>query len=141
MVLDVTRASDTDIVNEIDQLFSQIYTLKRHLNARRSLTISRLPPEILLGIFSLIVEDWGSRLSWNIRWFDRMENYIYAPSYTWLPRITHVCSQWRDIALQSPMLWRHVIVSRRNSLRIMLKRSQGVPISVYSYIQTITQSS
>ncbi|KAK7691016.1 hypothetical protein QCA50_006119 [Cerrena zonata] len=136
MILDMENASIADIVNEIERLegFAPTWTLKRHLNARRA--ISRLPAEILLIAFSLIVKGWISKISYadNV-WFEIDPRDIDVPKYTWIPWITHICSRWRDIALQSPTLWRYIIVNRYNYLEMMLRRSQEVPISVYSPTQ------
>lgn len=134
MLLDVARASEADVVHEITQLTSQLSTLKRHLNSNRP--ISRLPAEILLQIFMLIVDEWSSVLSWDMQRLERCGTRIRSVlSYTWLPVATHVCHHWRNIALTYPRLRSRVIMNDRHSLRVMLNRSQATPISPFYYIE------
>ena len=55
--------------------------------------ISRLPPETLVEIFSLLRSP--------------PDDSKYVPSLEWI-RVTHVCSRWREVALSSPCLWNHI---------------------------------
>lgn len=97
--------------------------------------ISRLPPEILLEIFSLVVAEWQPELLWDHqRVSAAFGTPIHIPSYTWL-LIAHVCRYWRDIAVQSPKLWTTVIINQSGFLSTVLVWSQSLPISLYLYIQ------
>ena len=69
--------------------------LKYHHNALAP--ISRLPPETLAEIFSLLP-------------FPSVD-HDYVPYLKWI-RVTHVCRRWREIALGSPYLWSHINFTR-----------------------------
>ncbi|KAI0066743.1 hypothetical protein BV25DRAFT_1424095 [Artomyces pyxidatus] len=77
-------------------------------------TVHRLPPEVLIPIFALLV---GSDV---------------PDSYNLIP-YTHVCRRWRDIVTACPSLWRHVgfDVSTRWVEEILL-RAQDIPVSIHS---------
>ena len=105
--------------------------------------IHRLPPDILLQIFDIIVAEWASLLPqdsdnssdyalWNWRWTREEETHF--PSYSWIPRICHTCMHWRELALNSACLWNRVIVTQHDSLPTILERSQAVPISAFYFI-------
>ncbi|KAF8323307.1 hypothetical protein DL93DRAFT_680271 [Clavulina sp. PMI_390] len=86
----------------------------------------RLPPELLLGVFELLV---GS-------------TSIPEVHHTLLA-ITSVCSYWRSLAISSPSLWTRVyygplksLVSQRSArkiskrARVFLERSRSLPIEI-----------
>jgi hypothetical protein len=54
--------------------------------------VSRLPPEVLTKTFSILSSSTG----------DEEVGYM-----AWL-RVTHVCHNWRETALNSPHLWSHI---------------------------------
>ncbi len=58
--------------------------------------ISRLPPETLAEIFSLLFSADASE---------------YSPYMKGI-RVTHVCHRWREVALSSPHLWNHIIFNK-----------------------------
>ncbi|KII86792.1 hypothetical protein PLICRDRAFT_177530 [Plicaturopsis crispa FD-325 SS-3] len=67
-----------------------ILVLKDRRNKRAP--IHRLPAEILSSIF--------------IWYRDMCSGYAYWPLWT---RVSHVCRHWRDVALDSPRLWSHIV--------------------------------
>jgi hypothetical protein len=77
--------------DEIKVLERVTQELKRQHNAL--VPISRLPPETLVGIFSLLPLPAGDS--------------DCAPYLEWI-YVTHVCRRWREIALHSPNLWTHI---------------------------------
>ncbi|KAI0046285.1 hypothetical protein FA95DRAFT_1401684 [Auriscalpium vulgare] len=89
-----------------------------HHNAQ--LPATRLPPEILSYIFSIL-------------------SSIYQPPYAkkgglgWLTA-THICQRWRSIALEDPSLWASSIVVPfplgARWTEVFLFRSQGTPLSI-----------
>ncbi|KAH9959020.1 hypothetical protein BC827DRAFT_1090255, partial [Russula dissimulans] len=64
-------------------------TLKSHRNTLAP--ISRLPPEALAAIFSFVSSSALDE-SGHLRWI----------------RVTHVCRQWRQIALNYPRFWSNI---------------------------------
>ncbi|KAJ6511695.1 hypothetical protein DFH09DRAFT_1197977 [Mycena vulgaris] len=70
------------------------------------LPINRLPPEILAEVFILVCE--ASELS----------------DYSWLA-CSHVSSSWRQISLDIPQLWGHVIFRSSEWTRLCIERSKS----------------
>ncbi|KAK7691013.1 hypothetical protein QCA50_006116 [Cerrena zonata] len=137
MKLDLSRASQVEVEHRITKLSEELSVLKHHLNTY--LPIFRLPSELLLEIFSIIVKEWGASLPWDdsrcssaARAQGRASGCMF-PSYDWLP-IIHVCQRWRDAAIQLSALWTHVILNRFDFLDAMLTRSRASKISLFYYI-------
>ena len=84
-----TKAQDA-IDDEIKMHEQALQELKYRRNALAP--ISRLPPETLVEILSL--------LSFSAHDED-------VPYLVWIP-VTHVCHRWREIAHSSPYLWNHI---------------------------------
>lgn len=108
--VDVSIAADTEPLSLASDL------------APPQATISRLPTELLLEIFSRLVE---SNL---IRSSDRR-----APS-DWSPKqlaFTQVCHSWRHIALADPSLWTCIPTNHSPSWsKKFIDRSRSLPISL-----------
>lgn len=134
MVLDLTRASQAELDNEIARLSIDLAMLKRHCNAK--LPVSVLPPDVLLEIFSFVIRIWDSELPWDHRdhFKPMFPKSIRIPSYYWLS-FTHVCHHWREVAIRSPSLWTRIILPRDRSTETMLNRSQLAPISLFLYVE------
>jgi F-box-like len=79
--------------DEITSLEDTLRTLKSHRNTLAP--ISRLPPEALAAIFSFVSSSALDE-SGHLRWI----------------RVTHVCRQWRQIALNYPRFWSNIDVTR-----------------------------
>ncbi|KAF8070737.1 hypothetical protein FPV67DRAFT_1040719 [Lyophyllum atratum] len=85
-------------------------------NAHDLQSVNRLPPEILATIFT----DLQPR---------RRSRYIIPFEVT----MSHVCARWRDIALDTPLLWTMIDIYSTDSLDYVssyLKRSQSCPSHV-----------
>ncbi|EPS94734.1 hypothetical protein FOMPIDRAFT_1054808 [Fomitopsis schrenkii] len=95
--------------------------LKARLN---TLTyISNLPSELLREVFFHLA---GSRGCGRLQ----PANWRKGHPYRWI-RVTHVCKQWREVALSCPALWSHIAVTtRRELMTALLERSRALPLSV-----------
>ncbi|KAI0786651.1 hypothetical protein C8Q75DRAFT_261151 [Abortiporus biennis] len=71
-------------------------------------TIQNLPFELLSAIF--------------IR-YARLHRSGHPNPYEWL-RITHVCKFWREIALNIPSLWNHIVILRLECVEAFIERSR-----------------
>lgn len=109
----VKAAAYTRIRQEIKALAEKTLEWKRRYNTLSS--ISRLPPEILSTIFECVTEE--TTISSCRRWFH------------WI-RVTHVCSHWRNVALECPRLWTSISSQRLPLMLEMLKRSKMAPLNV-----------
>ena len=101
---------------EIKSLEESIRALKHRRNAVSP--ISSLPPEVFATIFSLTclpgIPSLGGRPEHNLARI----------------HLSHVCHQWREIALNQPLLWSHVdfdTLSLAGSTE-MLIRAKSVPL-------------
>ncbi|KAL4269330.1 hypothetical protein AB1N83_001896 [Pleurotus pulmonarius] len=99
---------------QIIEINEEIRCLEEYKNTQ--LSVSRLPPEILLIVFD------------NLR-FARHRN----TSYSRLLPATQVCRLWRRVALESPNLWGNISVSMpKRIIELLLDRSGSAPLYVES---------
>jgi hypothetical protein len=108
---------------EVESLEESIRALKesiRALNLRRNAhsPISSLPPEVFAAIFSFAclpgIPSLGGKLDHNLARI----------------HLSHVCHQWREIALNQPLLWSHVDFTTLSlaGATEMLVRAKSVPL-------------
>lgn len=98
---------------EIVQRKEDIIRVKRNLN--RLSPVSRLVPELFDVVFTYVAHD----------------NPPYLPLYSWIRNITHICHEWRKIALQAPRVWNHLrLTENRNLMREIVARSKEAPLHV-----------
>lgn len=98
------------VFQEIQRYEQQILGLRNQLNTL--IPIARASPEILLQIFVVMIEDdvWGSMKC--------------------IP-LTHVCRQWRSVALNAPGLWTKLSCKNLQWTVNMLDRSKTAPLTVF----------
>ncbi|KAF8264483.1 hypothetical protein EI94DRAFT_466819 [Lactarius quietus] len=97
-------------------LDAEIQGLKLRRNALSP--VSSLPPEVFTAIFSLVC-------------FPGTLSLGGGPDYHLARlRVSHVCRQWREIALNQPLLWSHVDFSALSSAGVteILARAKSVPL-------------
>ena len=101
------------IDDEIRSFEESIRALRHRRNALAP--ISSLPPEVFATIFSFV----------------RLPDCILAePDQLACVRVSHVCNQWREIALNQPLLWSHIdftAVTPAGAAE-MLSRARTVPL-------------
>ncbi|KAF5377002.1 hypothetical protein D9615_007327 [Tricholomella constricta] len=80
-------------------------------------SIASLPEELLCAIFSFLYDDNDGNLSTSLL-------------------LSHVCSDWREIALDLPWLWTKVRITQHNHtiLEDILMRSNNRPLDVCVYL-------
>lgn len=104
------RASDADVVTPDLEIVA--------LKQRRNLLISivRLPPEILSTIFEFTASAYRHPISgyFNMGWTG----------------VSHVCHQWRQVALRCLSLWSYVDFSYPGWAPEILRRAQTIPLMV-----------
>ena len=102
------------IQKEIQALEAAIRALKGRHNSLSP--ISRHPAELLSRIFELLAHSEDSRP------FQRRTHWV---------GVSHVCSQWRHIALECLRLWSHITCFPYSRWAMeMLKRSKMAPLTV-----------
>ncbi|KAI0736074.1 hypothetical protein C8Q76DRAFT_854142 [Earliella scabrosa] len=117
----MSNASVQDVAAAAAQLLAGI---REHLNAQ--LPIHRLPTEILISIMLLATEASSPNLKLGAV-LHREEGHADAGP---LLAVTHVCRNWRSIALACPALWTRIDDHNLDQLQVFLHRSQAVPISL-----------
>ena len=80
--------------------------------------ISRLPPELLSTIFCYVQHAAANELEDNIA-ADGLEPFDDPFKYPWVKikdwiKITRVCHAWREVAMNTSLLWSHLFVTRRH---------------------------
>ncbi|KAH9888764.1 hypothetical protein C8Q73DRAFT_164761 [Cubamyces lactineus] len=99
-----------------------IIDLKGRLNTMT--TIARLPPELLSEIFLYVAKAaYEDPRAFYSRY------YHSSGFYAWVS-VTHVCRNWRAIALNTPRLWGYVVVSRKVVVDELLARSKKAPLLI-----------
>ncbi|TFK72267.1 hypothetical protein BDN72DRAFT_957430 [Pluteus cervinus] len=96
---------------------------------RNTLTsISRLSQDIFRSIFQEVQDEHGmtSHKEAVFPYF-RLELESQMP---WVRALTHVCSHWRELALNTPTLWTHVQLNNIGLASDMLVRSRTAPLSI-----------
>jgi hypothetical protein len=101
---------------EIKSLEDSIQALKHRRNALAP--VSSLPPEIIAAIFSFLPHMLSA-----------ISPHKKPDPLIWL-RVSHVCHQWRDIALNLPVFWSHVDFTNISSAGAaeILARAKTVPL-------------
>ncbi|KAG2042877.1 hypothetical protein BDR03DRAFT_1087911 [Suillus americanus] len=116
--VDVTPRSATTLIEQccvrIDQDLDALAESMRALRSRRNdlARISCLPPDILVTIF---------------RHFESFENHTSTSRHRGAPIcliLTHVCKQWRQLALDCPNLWTSINCVSPRWIGVMLERSK-----------------
>lgn len=80
---------------------------------------ARIPPEILSEIFTLVAVDYYEARRWH--------HYGSTHAYKWIT-LTHVCRAWREIALNTPRLWSHIVLTQPTVAKQVLARSKKAPL-------------
>ncbi|KAL1944912.1 hypothetical protein VTO73DRAFT_2532 [Trametes versicolor] len=123
-------ATRKQLEDEIATHAQAIIDLRGRLNTMTS--IARLPPELLSEVFLHVVRDsYYTDLSPNY------PPYGTARFYNWV-KVSHVCRSWRAIALGTPRLWGHIILTKRPVVEDILARSKKAPLLVRACILSST---
>lgn len=114
---DFTSILSFDCVDRaLKQAYPKLLRLLHHIASLKSvqnsfLSVSSLPPEILLRIFRLCTLQHGNN------------------DDHWLA-FSQVCTGWRRLALADPSLWTHLDLQRPRLAKVMSERSKSLPVSV-----------
>ncbi|THH12687.1 hypothetical protein EW146_g7468 [Bondarzewia mesenterica] len=112
-----------ELENDLADLHHTTCALRRRRNLL--VPISRLPSEILSYIFAFVAAQSSPRPRTILN-----PPHIGAPgSLGWIV-LTHVCQNWRDIALDNPGLWANCVCALPAATAEMLARSRKAPIIV-----------
>ncbi|TFK60744.1 hypothetical protein BDN72DRAFT_864116 [Pluteus cervinus] len=112
---------------KIHELEIALIALKRRRNYLSS--ISKIPSDVLRQIFKSVTGYDGKvqLLGLDGRGVEK-ENRL---EMAWIRTITHVCSAWRDLALDSPSLWTRIRINSRHEIVLeMLERSRSLPLTI-----------
>ncbi|THH29217.1 hypothetical protein EUX98_g4965 [Antrodiella citrinella] len=116
---------------EIAGYTAQAIGLGRKINEFSTLSI--FPPDILVEImiqYAMLYEEEEDEVTGPDVWLGGIK------PYKWLG-ITHVCYQWRQLALNTPRLWARIAVHGRDKVvREMVVRARNAPLIVKANLTT-----
>lgn len=116
--------SEANIASRIASLRQEIVVLGKYHNANYATTV-KLPSEVLVQIFACLARALThSKLEYP------ESTEPPRAHYTWIKEVTHVCSTWRYIALDTPLLWTSVLVGPNEWTEQVLQRAQRVPFDL-----------
>lgn len=103
----------------IDQRLEDLEIARRLLRRRRNALslVARIPSELLSMIFRICINDTRKGITGT-------------PITGWY-WFSHVCFQWRAIALRDPSLWSHITFNQPAWVDEMITRSQGCPLTMH----------
>ncbi|KAG6825675.1 hypothetical protein H0H92_002864 [Tricholoma furcatifolium] len=118
---EASRATATlYIQGRIKYLESQVRFYRRHSNALTG--VCRLPPEILSAVFIEVAKDAESA--------SRKLSLHHDQQIHWVRVVSHVSSQWRNVALSTPTIWTNIPIGYPTWAMEMLRRSKNAPLTV-----------
>ncbi|KAG6915794.1 hypothetical protein DXG01_009795 [Tephrocybe rancida] len=87
----------------------------------------RIPSEVLAAIFSQVVESTRT-----VRPYDYFDQYAARnrSDIAWIPKVSHVCSHWREVALSDSNLWANIPIGYPSWATEMIQRSKAVPLTI-----------
>ncbi|TFK60746.1 hypothetical protein BDN72DRAFT_965534 [Pluteus cervinus] len=116
---------------EIGKLEVTLANLKRKRNAL--ISIGKIPTDILLKVFeSVLGHDRRLRLGLGQLTFFQNDIKQETDAEIWsIKAMTHVCSLWRDLALDSPSLWSLIRLNSKHDIILeKLNRSQPTSLTI-----------
>jgi hypothetical protein len=119
---------------EIEKITSAFNEARRRLCLQRNkhaLIHVLLPSEILSRIFQEVINLTVKDMEDAPEWFRRSRERVFWSAMKWLPRISHICSYWRMIALSTPSFWTAHFPPTLNGLQAFMDRSRGSPLDLY----------
>lgn len=99
-----------------------IIDLKGRMNTLTA--IARLPPELLSEVFLQVAKGYYDQHADCHHLYYRASRF-----YEWV-KVSHVCRGWRAVALNTPRLWGHIILTKRAVVSDVLARSKKAPLLV-----------
>ncbi|KAG9084429.1 hypothetical protein FS749_005238 [Ceratobasidium sp. UAMH 11750] len=129
------RAEQVSAPSKINMLKTAVAVLNRvHNQSIAFVPIQSLPDDVLIHIFTLACT--------RCRFFPTTERPISKCRITkTMLAVTHVCADWRRLAINTPILWTHVDImdngprSRPGYEKMWLERVGSAPLSVRVAIQ------
>lgn len=110
------RSLQQAIDAKINSLDESSRVLRLHRNTLSP--ISSLPPELFAAIFSHLFSPGTSSLAGG---------NLKPDHHLACLRASHVCHQWREIALHQPLLWSHVDFTKAGATEILV-RAKSAPL-------------
>lgn len=90
--------------------------------------ISKLPPEGLIMIFTIVVDSREEQPS------DQFRKHRQGPPPCFT--LTHVCHHWKEVMLSCSTLWTRIEFCSHECSREMLARSRGAPLKIVAIMDS-----
>jgi hypothetical protein len=114
-IVELERHPNTDPTSDsqIALLKASVVELQTHRNSL--IPIARLPPEILVQVFTVFINRGSSEFS--------------SGDMTWM-RLAKVCRHWHSLIMGTPTLWSFLLFNNVKLTAEMLRRSRSSPLVV-----------
>ncbi|TFK72245.1 hypothetical protein BDN72DRAFT_876563 [Pluteus cervinus] len=127
---------DTEVV-ELDARIAELLLARAALMKRRNMLapVSRLSQDVLQSIFEG-VQTAEATLDADYEDLEDGFPVLYTKlkqpesQLSWVKALTHVCSNWRELALSTPTLWCDILPHEPELALEMLTRSRSTPLSI-----------
>ncbi|KAI0314884.1 hypothetical protein OF83DRAFT_1285282 [Amylostereum chailletii] len=97
--------------------------------------VFRLPPEVVVAIFEIYVSQFQSEVAARTKTWRRKDPRMTLANsdIAWIASLTHVCQEWRRIALGCSDLWKSTdLAAGTEWCEEMVVRSNSVPLTLYA---------
>ncbi|KAF9561617.1 hypothetical protein CPC08DRAFT_425389 [Agrocybe pediades] len=118
---------------KLENILARVYQAKRARNTIHSTILHKMPNEVTVMIFRMVLDDADSDRG-LLKAPRKSEKLLYVLT------LSGVCTQWRAIALAAPRLWADVHVFIRipqttttrdlDILKLIMERSKAVPLTI-----------
>ncbi|KAF5313209.1 hypothetical protein D9619_003492 [Psilocybe cf. subviscida] len=132
-LIDDLSSADKILMIEEPQRHPQIIV---DLKARRNSDppIFKLPVEILSKIFQFTQDDYINLMDWT----NCGTTFISKMDLAWIA-VTHVCRNWRGVALNDPSLWTRPPIQHPKWTAVMLERSRMAGLHMSSSVYDLSR--
>ncbi|KAG6910756.1 hypothetical protein DXG01_008288 [Tephrocybe rancida] len=109
-----------------EQIIAHKSIIRYYHERHNALTVTcRIPPEILATIFGEV-----AKYAQNASSSYEKKYTVKGAKITWIPKVSHVCSHWRAVALSAFDLWTNIPIGNPSWATEMIQRSKAAPLTI-----------
>ncbi|PPQ85993.1 hypothetical protein CVT24_007879 [Panaeolus cyanescens] len=120
-----------DSVEVIESKPLEGLTLAERMIHNESAPINRLHAELLSTIFALLAESWPNNYIQVDSQGDGSNSKQHLVELNWA-RVSHICRQWRNVALGHSSLWTDIHLDSPKWAQLQMQQCRGSPLKLIS---------